>query len=74
MKLTIHSTTKVVTLNGVGARIWEGESASGIKVHCYIIRVAIDEEETRLEEFERELQEQESPSAEIEAIPLRMIL
>lgn len=74
MKIKIHNTTKVVSLNGIPARIWEGETESGIKVHCYVTRIAIDEKETRVEEFERELSEQSSPSAEVQAIPLRMIL
>jgi hypothetical protein len=74
MKIKIRSTTKVVTLNGVPARIWEGETESGIRVHCYVTRVAIDKDEKRTEEFERDLQEHEPPSREIEAIPLRMII
>ena len=74
MKITIESTTKIVSLNGIPARIWEGETASGIKIHCYITRLAIDENEKRTEEFEKELQEQKKPSFAIEAIPLNLIL
>ena len=74
MKITIESTTKVITLNGIPARIWEGQSESGIKLHCYISRVAIDKNEPNPEQFEKELSEQRTPSAEIEAIPLRLIL
>lgn len=75
MKITIESTEKVVIFNGnVKARIWEGFTKTGIKIHCYITRVAIDKDEPRAEEFEKELLEQKVPSAEIQAIPLRMIL
>jgi len=74
MKIIIELTSKFVTLNGVPARIWEGETESGIKLHCYITRIAIDKDETRIEEFEKELQQQRPPSKEIEAIPLRMII
>lgn len=74
MKITIESTSKIVQLNGVPARIWEGTSASGVKVHCYITRVAIDKTETRTQEFEKELQEHRVPSAEVQAIPLKLIL
>ncbi len=74
MKITIESTTKITELNGVPARVWEGQTESGIKVHCYITRVAIDKDEPRADEFQNELQEQKVPSAEIEAIPLRMII
>ena len=74
MKITIESTTKIVWLNGVQARIWEGETDSAIKVHCYITRVAIDKDEPRIDQFESELKEQRVPSAEVQAIPLKMIL
>jgi len=76
MKIEIESTTKIVTVNGVPARIWEGRTMSGISIHCYVTRIAA---KTGLgtdayKEFERELNEQKPPSPEVEAIPLRMIL
>jgi hypothetical protein len=74
MKIIIESTSKIVELNGVPARIWEGTTESGIELHCFITRVAIDEEETRTEEFERELKEQKKPSVALECYPLRMII
>ncbi|MCK9281325.1 MAG: hypothetical protein M0P71_11935 [Melioribacteraceae bacterium] len=74
MKITIENTTKIVELNGVPARVWEGKTESGIKVHCYITRIAIDKNEKRVDEFQKELQEQKAPSEEIQAIPLKLIL
>jgi len=74
MKIKIESTAKITHLNGVPARIWEGTTEGGIKVHCYITRIAIDKDEPRAKEFEKELLEQKAPSAEVEAIPLRMII
>lgn len=74
MKITISNTTKIVTLDGVPARIWEGETESGIKIHCFITRIAINENEPRKGEFENELQSQKPPSLEIEAYSLRMLL
>lgn len=74
MKITIESTSKIVRLNGVPARVWEGQTESGIKVHCFVTRVAIDINETRTKDFERELQEQRAPSPEIAAIDARLIL
>jgi hypothetical protein len=74
MKITIESTNKVVELDGVPARIWEGKTDSGIKVHCFITRIAIDKNEVRTDEFEKELQETRTPTAEIQAIPFRLIL
>jgi hypothetical protein len=74
VKINIESTTKIVHLNGVPARVWEGKTESGVKIHCFITRVAIDKDEQRAEEFEKELQEQRVPSPEIEAFPMRMII
>lgn len=73
MTITVSSTSKLVELNGVPARIWEGKTESGVEVHCYIVRIAAHKD-ANLMQFERELQETQSPSAAVEAIPLRMIL
>ena len=73
MKMTIESTTKLVRVNGVPARIWEGSTQSGIVVHCYVTRVAVPEGEDQAE-FQRELQQHAAPSADVEAIPLRVVL
>jgi len=73
MKIKIESTRKIVHLNGVPARIWEGKTESGIPVHCYITRIAVSHDQDA-SEFERELQEHRPPSVEVEAIPLRLIL
>lgn len=73
MKIEIESTTKIVQLNGVPARIWTGKTASGIPVHCYVTRIAV-QKDLDASEFERELQEHKPPSPEVEVIPLRMIL
>ena len=73
MKITIESTTKIVHMNGVPCRIWEGTTATGIPVHCYITLVAVPKDQDPAQ-FERELEEQKPPSPEIEAIPLRMVL
>lgn len=73
MTMTVHSTTKIVTLNGVECRIWEGETAHGIPLHCYIPRVAVANDQDQ-SQFAAELQETRAPSPAVEAIPLRMIL
>jgi hypothetical protein len=78
MKITIESTDKIVELvnndAAIPARIWEGETESGIKVHCYITRIAVDNKETRLKEFEKELKEQRVPTPDIFSLPARLIL
>ena len=82
MKITIESTTKIVQLKTqsgavVAARIWEGTTASGTPVHCFVTRIAptlTDQSDPRFKEFERELLEQVKPSSEITEIPLHLIL
>jgi hypothetical protein len=79
MIVRLRSTTKVVMLKQEGiagevpARIWEGSTASGVKVHAYITRIAVGENEDQ-RTFARELQECVAPSEEIAAIPLSLIL
>lgn len=87
MKITIESTQKIVSLevregaHGISmpARIWEGQTETGIPVHCFVTRIAptvedIPENKAKFVEFERELKEQRKPSVEIATIPLRLIL
>jgi hypothetical protein len=74
VKITVTSTSKIVQFNGLPARIWEGHTDSGIPVHCYITRIAAPNDGRDLSQFERELQSHEPPSAEVQAIPLRMVL
>jgi hypothetical protein len=77
MKVTLESTDKIVelTLNGqtFPARVWEGETANGIKSHAYITRISVHES-LDATEFERELREVRRATPAIEAIPLRLIL
>lgn len=77
MKITLTSTTKLVMLEtergDVPARIWEGHTDSGIPIHAYVTRIAVDEG-LDTAQFERELQQCERPTPAIEAIPLRLIL
>lgn len=73
MKITVSNTSKIVELNGVPARIWEGETDSGIPVHCYVTRIAVASDADDAQ-FKAELQEARAPSVEVEAIPLRLIL
>ena len=69
----MEPTTKFVHLNGVPARIWEGETENGIKVHAFITRIAVREGDDA-SELEAALKEQRKPSPEVEAIPFRMVL
>jgi len=80
MKITMESTDKIVEFVSDGAaiqcRIWEGETAAGVKVHCYIPRVAVaNGQDSRVyRDFETELKECRPASPEVWAIPLRLII
>lgn len=83
MKLTLENTDKIVELRiggvDVPARIWEGQTESGVPVHCFITRVAPTVEDSpqnadKFRQFEKELKEQRKPSVEVAGIPLRLIL
>ena len=63
----------VAAIADVPARVWEGHTESGIPVHCYVTRIAVENGLDHTE-FERELQEHRVPSADVAAIPLRLIL
>ena len=77
MKVTLENTTKIVEIvvNGVRvpARVWEGVTAKGVRCHAYITRIAVANEENAAE-FEADLKEQRTPSAEVQAIDLRLVL
>lgn len=64
MIVTLHSTDKIVelTLNGqtLPARLWEGETASGIACHAFITRIAVHKD-LDSSQFDRELKEQHAP-------------
>jgi hypothetical protein len=76
MEITIKNTTKIVKLNGVPARIWEGQTSTGIRVHCFITRIAIDKDESpeNITQFAHELLEQEAPSEAIQLYSLNLII
>lgn len=73
MKITLESTTKIVEVDGVPSRIWEGETASGVRVHAYVTRIAVAIQDYTVE-FDDELQACRTPSPEVAAIPLRLML
>jgi hypothetical protein len=75
MKITIASTSKLVELDGVQCRIWEGETEHGARVHCFIPRIGTDSQDPKqLEQFAKDLVEQRAPSPAIASFPLRLIL
>lgn len=80
MKITLENTSQVINLvtefGDFPARVWEGETDSGIKVIAYITRIAVDKNESQaaIQLFEKELLEQKAPSAAVQSFSLRQIL
>jgi hypothetical protein len=73
MTITISSTAKVVKLDGIDCRVWEGKTERGVDIICFIPRIAAKAVQD-LSQFELELREHRVPSAEVMQIPLRLVL
>jgi len=82
MKITIESTSQIIMIRTAGgpgkgeipARVWEGQTDSGIPVLCLIPRITVKDDQDA-SQFERELIECRPPSADVsQAFPLRLIL
>jgi len=73
MKVLLESTSKLVEINGITCRVWEGTTERGIAVHAFVVRVGVDRDADAAE-FERDLRETRAPSAEVGAIPTRMLI
>lgn len=77
MKVTLESTDKIVelSLNGqtLPARVWEGQTANGIRCHAYVTRIACDLLADAAE-FERDLKETKRPSPAVAAISARLVI
>lgn len=74
MKVTLESTDRVVNINGLPARVWQGTTESGIECHAFVTRIAVHKD-LDASQFERELREVTPLRPElVDAIPLRMVL
>ena len=73
MKITIESTTKVIEVNGVPARVWQGVTSRGVPITCLITRVAV-ERTADASEFEKDLKEKAPPRGDAAVWPARLFL
>lgn len=74
MRIELQNTSKLVEINGVPCRIWEGRTDTGIEIHAFITRLAVHKDDD-CTQFERELKECSAPiNPDINSYPLRMIL
>lgn len=74
--MTIHSTQEITQINGVPARIWEGESERGAPVIVFVTRIAVREDlgEAAHAEFLAELEEHTPPSPDAGGWPRKMFI
>jgi hypothetical protein len=71
MIIILQNTDKIVDVNGIQSRLWQGKTDSGIQVTCLIIRIAVNMEADQTE-FDRELIECRAPSPDADqAFPAR---
>jgi len=64
MKMTIESTGHIYNINGEGnvqARLWQGTTEGGARVQCFITRIALDKNDSGIEEFINDFLIQEAP-------------
>jgi hypothetical protein len=61
MMITMMSTDKITTIDGVPVRCWIGKTEEGTVCHVFVHRLAVREEADRAE-FDRELKEQLPPA------------
>lgn len=73
MTITITNTQKIIYINGIPARVWEGKTESGVPIHAFVTRIGVDKSEN-LEQFEKELQSCKPLSKELESYPTKLLL
>lgn len=74
MKMTLESTTRMTTVNGAPARIWEGKTEGGTRVFAAVTLVAAATEDDQTE-LRRDLSEHRPPSPDSSvAIPANFVL
>lgn len=77
MRITVESTTEIVTVNGVPARVWHGATEGGTPVIVFVTRIGVEESAGRERQaaFERELESASTPRlASLGPVPLRLVL
>lgn len=74
MMIILEKTDKLIDVNGIQSRLWQGKTESGIPITCLIVRIAVNAEADQAE-FEKELLETRPPSAEADkAFPARLVV
>ncbi len=75
MTITISPTAKIVQINDVPARVWQGHTNDNVPVTAFITRISPDsDQESDQNAFREALQETVSPTSRVQSIPLHLIL
>jgi hypothetical protein len=72
MKITLEATGTIETVHGFPARIWRGNTESGIEVTCWIPIIQV-RRDADCSDFERELREIEV-QRQLVSMDIRMVL
>lgn len=71
MKIEIQNTDKIVKINDVPARVWQGRTESGVPVTVFVTRISPDtDKQEDHTQFQQELQQTAAPTARVQALPL----
>ena len=74
MQVTLSSTDRIIEVNGVKARVWEGETVNGVRCYAAIAVIAAHCDDDNAE-FERDLTEHQPASHDaLRCFDLRTIL
>lgn len=73
MKVQITPTNKILKINGISLRIWEGITDDNIKIKCYIARIAIDKDNPNAKDLEEKINNCINKDLD-NLIPLKLIL
>lgn len=63
MKVTLEPTSKIVDVNGVRCRIWQGHTERGVPIHAHIALVGVARDQDA-SELDAALREVSAPRAE----------
>lgn len=75
MIIILKNTDRIVDVNGIKSRLWEGKAEDGTPISVLIIRIAVEASEKNQEQFEKELEICSPPSSvAAAAFPIRLVI
>jgi hypothetical protein len=74
MKATLESTARVISVNGVPARVWEGKTEGGTDVFFAVCQVAAPSQQDNSELKNALIEHTEPSEGAMRVFPLHMVL